>query len=109
MSEFNQNNPKFIAFVELLNEMWEESLLQKDPDNKNNIIIYRTGLDPEKYGVTEGWTSQNIFDAAKEVMEHYQNGDTELFDALKQHGYEARFTENGEFEMLARTDKEIER
>ena len=35
MNEFNENNPMFIAYVELLNALCEEGILQKNPSDED--------------------------------------------------------------------------
>ncbi len=99
------NNPKFIAYVHLLSAMCDEEILSKDPNNSNNILVYRTNMDESVYGVSEGWTSQNIFDAAQEIFNEAKQGTPSIFDALEENGFEAAFTENGDFEGLYKKDK----
>mgnify|MGYP006916289584 CR=1 FL=1 len=101
MNAKETDNIRFIAFVDLLNEMCEQDLLQRNPDNKSHVLIYRAEVDPEMYGVTEGWFSQNIFDAAHELFENIGNSRENLFEVLKQNGLQAIFDENGDFAELS--------
>ena len=98
--EFNEHNPKFISVVQLLEAMCQKCLLGRDPQNKYNIIIYRTNLDKEMYGITEGWVSQNLQQAASELF-HNRESFESLCDILKTKGYEPKFTKAGDFKELS--------
>lgn len=53
----------FCQCINLLSKLIKKGVLQKDPNNENNILVYRTaGCDNP-----EGWYSQNILDAATEL------------------------------------------
>lgn len=53
----------FCQCINLLSKLIKKGILQKDPNNENNILVYRTaGCDNP-----EGWCSQNILDAATEL------------------------------------------
>lgn len=106
MSEFNQDNPKYIGFVGLLDAMCEEGLIQRTPDDKSSILVFRAGMDEAEYGVSEGWFSQSLHDAAQEAMEAFRNGDNGLFETLKEQGYEVSFTKDGEFKSLNKVGTE---
>lgn len=109
--EYNADNPNFIGCVHLLEAMCDKGLLNENPDSEiypNHVLIYRTGLNKKEYGVTEGWLSQNIFDAAQELMEDMQAGDTSLYDALKEQGYKPVFDDSGDFVELSKIDCEKE-
>ncbi|MBR0542537.1 MAG: hypothetical protein IJK26_10110 [Clostridia bacterium] len=99
------NNPKFIAYVNLLQAMCDEGILSKDPNDANSILVYRTNMDESIYGVSEGWFSQNIFDAAQEVFDDVKRGVPSLLEALEESGFEVAFTESGDFEGLYKKDK----
>lgn len=58
------STPKFIGFVELLDAMCKEGIIQRDPEDSNAILVYRTNVDKQEYGVSEGWFSQNSFGRA---------------------------------------------
>ena len=99
------NNPKFIAYVNLLRAMCDEGILSKDPNDANSILVYRTNMDKDVYGISEGWFSQNIFDAAQEIFDEAKQGTPSILDALEESGYEVTFTESGDFEGLYKKDK----
>lgn len=109
-SEHNAENPKFIAYVHLLEAMCDINLLKMNPDKKSHVLVFKEHLDKDLYGKTEGWVSQNIFDVAQELMQAVQSGDTSLYDTLREEGYEPVFDESGEFTELAkiRCEKEME-
>lgn len=53
----------FCQCINLLSKLIKKGILQEDPNNENNILVYRTaGCDNP-----EGWYSQNILDAATEL------------------------------------------
>lgn len=103
---FSENNPQFIGLVNLLDAMCEEGLLQRNPDDRNSVLIYRSGVDANTYDASEGWFSQNIFAAAQEIMNDYEQGDRSFFDALKAQGYDVAFTDAGEFSKLIKTNED---
>ena len=102
--EHSRENPKFIALVKMFEAAIEEGILQKDPENDNNMLIYRTGIDAEIYGISEGWCSQPILDVASEMKSDLLNNNTESFEnlksALEEVGISPQFTEDGDFEGL---------
>ena len=97
--------PKFIAFVHLLEAMCDKGLLFKNPDIKNHIFTYRGQLDAKQYGQTEGWVSESITDTAHNIMVRFRNGNTTLFDFLKEKGFEPIFDECGDFIELKETKR----
>ena len=105
--EYEDNTPKFIGFVKLLDAMCKEGIIQRDPEDSNAILVYRANVDKREYGVSEGWFSQNIFEAAQETMKAYKEGDRSLFEALNEKGYVAVFTADGEFAELKKNEREI--
>lgn len=105
--EFEDNTPKFIGFVKLLDAMCKEGIIQRDPEDSNAILVYRTNVDKQEYGVSEGWFSQNIFEAAQETIKAYKEGDRSLFEALDKKVYSVVFTVDGEFAELKKNEREI--
>ncbi len=103
---FSENNPKFIGLVNLLDAMCEEGLLQRNPDDRNSVLIYRSGVDADTYEASEGWFSQNVFDVAQEIMDDCRNGDKSFFEALAEQGYDVAFTEAGKFSKLIKTNED---
>lgn len=106
--EIEDNTPKFIGFVKLLDAMCKEGIIQRDPEDSNAILVYRTNVDKQEYGVSEGWFSQNIFEVAQETIKAYKEGDRSLFEALDKKGYSAVFTVDGEFAELKKNGREID-
>lgn len=103
------DNIQFFAIVELLDTMCEKGMLQRNPENKDHVIVYRTGLDIEKYGVSEGFVSQHLFDVATELKLN-ENHEREGFcNALEQEGFQPVFDENGNFSELLEISREKNR
>ena len=113
MSEFSEDNPKFIAYVNMLDALVKEGCLNKNPDNENHILIYYDelpkGFISDSPKITEGWLSHNIFDVAKELF-HDKEECENLFEALKEKGIEPVFTSLGDFDYLKeiKAEREIE-
>ena len=99
--KFDENNPQFIGMVYLLDEMCRTCFLGRDPRNRNNIIIYRKGVRTEDGDIVDGWFSQSVFSAAKELTEQKESFES-LCSILKTKGVVPVFTKNGEFKELAR-------
>lgn len=96
----------FIECVQLIDTLIENDILHRDPNNFNNVLTYRTGLDKEKYGVTEGWCSENILDVtASELMIDIE-GQKYLRGELQKKGVELHFRE---YWRKNSTQKSIER
>ena len=114
--ELGKDNPKFIALVKMFEAAIDEGIFQKDPDNENNILIYRTGMDANIYGISEGWCSQPVMDVAGEMKTDllYNNpkGFESLKNALAEKGVIPQFTDDGDFDGLKKVkqpQKDIER
>ena len=73
--------------LKLLEKCIEEEVIQKDPERKDNIAIYREGGTE----APEGWYSENIFDVAQE-LQHDIDGQQILIEALKGKGIEFKTT-----------------
>lgn len=105
--ELNEYNLKFISVVQLLEAMCQKCLLGRDPQNKYNIIIYKTKLNEEEYGIKEGWVSQNLHEVASELF-HNRESFEFLCKFLKGKGYEPKFTKSGDFKELSFYKKKVE-
>ena len=55
----------FIETLQLLEKCIKNDIIKKDPNNKNNIFVYRE----KGTKFPEGWYSENIHTAAQELME----------------------------------------
>ena len=73
VSQIGAENDKdefpFLKIVEEINDLVKKGLLQVDPRNKNNILVYREKGDKNP----EGWYSENIFDVASELLHDPDN------------------------------------
>ena len=107
-----KNNPKFLGLVQLIDAAIKKGLIQQDPYNKNNIIVYCTDLDESLYGIKEGWCSANIIDTMREMKSRLSYGNRKDFDsfikALKNQGYVAEFSNEGDFLKLRKNENENE-
>lgn len=76
----------FIECVQLLDRLAKEGCIQRDPNNRNNILVYRSG-GPEK---PAGWHSDNLMSVASEVV---NNVDDQKFlrKTLAENGVEMVF------------------
>ena len=54
----------FLGTLYILEELFKKGILQKDPNNPNNMLIYRSAgtINPE------GWYSENIIETATELF-----------------------------------------
>lgn len=53
----------FVECLQLIDHLIREKILFQDPDNKNNVIVYREKGETSP----EGWCSENIHTAAREL------------------------------------------
>ena len=70
---FNEQNPMFYAYVEMLGALVKEGVLKTSSDSKSTLLLYKTNL-PTTFtqgtpleGKTEGWVAENIFSVAQHV------------------------------------------
>ena len=98
--EFSDTNPMFIAFVKLISELCNKGIVKKDKYNDNNVLIYKTNLDPSIYLCSEGLVSENIFRVAEELFRSKENR-ANLYNALmEEHSLVPVFTKNGDFDKF---------
>lgn len=66
--EIDKEN-KFIKIVNEIHEAIKKGVLKEDPNNKDNILVYRLAgnVDPE------GWYSENILNVASELINDENN------------------------------------
>lgn len=76
----------FYECLQLLEQLIQSKMLQQDPNNRNNVLIYREA------GVSspEGWYSENIHSVAGELMSDLP-GQTFLRQALVDNGISMEF------------------
>lgn len=76
----------FIECVQLLDKLVQKGYIQKDPNNKNNILVYREA--GTKY--PEGWYSENLMSSASELASDIE-GQKLLRNTLTQDGVSVQF------------------
>lgn len=66
MAEIKQT---FLGTLYILEELFKKGILQKDPNNTNNMLIYRSAgtINPE------GWYSENIIETATELFNNKED------------------------------------
>ncbi|MDO4647179.1 MAG: hypothetical protein Q4B26_00915 [Eubacteriales bacterium] len=69
--EVKKDGLSFIDCVDLLNMAAKKGLIDRDPNDRNSILVYRENVDPAVYGAKEGWFSENILSGA--APELFQN------------------------------------
>lgn len=76
----------FMECEQLLSKLIEEKYILKDPNNENNMLVYR------KAGTTypEGWYSENILSTASDLVNDLQ-GQKILRETLAKNGIEMQF------------------
>ena len=60
---------KYIDIVEQFEKAIDQGMIQRDPDDKDSILVYRS----EGTETPEGWYSQNILDVASEMYHDQEN------------------------------------
>ena len=61
MAEIKQT---FLGTMYILEELFKKEILQKDPNNTNNMFVYRSAGETDP----EGWYSENIVSVATELF-----------------------------------------
>lgn len=76
----------FIECLHLLRTLEKSKIIQVDPNNKDNLLIYRKAGD----SFPEGWYSENIFNIAQDLV---NNADDQRFleDVLEKRGIALTF------------------
>lgn len=73
-----QPNLNYINCVYLLQDSITHGIIQRDPDVKDNILLYRYAGPTEP----EGWYSENLMSVAQELL-HDPKGQKELLSAFR--------------------------
>ena len=60
---------RYIDIVEQIEAAIDQGMIQRDPDDKDSILVYRS----EGIETPEGWYSQNILDVASEMYHDQEN------------------------------------
>lgn len=76
----------FIECVQLLETLIENKIIQKDPNNKDNILVYRLAGTENP----EGWYSENILTSASEIF-HDEESQQFLRKLLEEKGIVLKF------------------
>lgn len=80
----------FYNTLELLHCAIKHEILQQDPNNNNNILVYRLAGTESP----EGWYSQNVHDVAREMFEDPKcEGQKAIMKELKGRGINPDFTD----------------
>lgn len=76
----------FIECVQLLETLIENGIIQKDLNNKDNILVYHLAGTENP----EGWYSENILTSASELL-HDEESQQFLRDVLEEKGISLKF------------------
>ncbi len=57
----------FYECLQLLEKLIENDIISKDPNNENNVLVYRMAGEPKELN-PEGWYTENIFDTAHDLV-----------------------------------------
>lgn len=66
-----KNNKTFLGLTYIINELLKIDVLQYDPENHDNMLIYRSASENNP----EGWYSQNILSAVSELFQDKEQMD----------------------------------
>lgn len=113
----NKENLNFYGCMKLLEACIKAERIHIDPNNQNNILIYRAvGNPPDKF--PEGWYSENIHNTAKDLMEDI-GGQKALLGVLKEENIEFKirpiylkgydFLEKSDSALKKKNDYDMER
>ncbi len=76
----------YIECVQLLEKLVENGYIQKDPNNADNILVYRqAGVENP-----EGWYTENLMSSASDLMRD-EKGQKFLRETLAKDGIEMQF------------------
>ena len=105
--KFNEQNPMFYAYVEMLGALVKEGVLKTSSDSKSTLLLYKTNL-PTTFtqgtpleGKTEGWVAENIFSVAQSLFNN-KDERAEFYKTIKEKGIIPTFNENGTFKCLTK-------
>lgn len=79
---------KFINVVELLKFAVDAKLIQQNPENKNQILIYFT----KSKDYPEGFYWENVLDAAQDLLTK-PDDQKMIYEKIKETGMEMTFSE----------------
>lgn len=67
----SENNKTFLGLMYIIDELLKTGILQYDPENHDNMLVYRSAGENS----TEGWYSQNILSAVSELFQDKEQVD----------------------------------
>ena len=91
-----ENSP-LLQWVRLLGDMTEKGILKRDPEDKNSLLVYRTAGTQNP----EGWYSQNIFEAARELLND-EKSQYSMLNALGNAGWMPVYSPEGKYQEIIR-------
>lgn len=68
----------FLGLLYVVNEMLEKGIFQKDPNNQDNMLVYRAASPTHP----EGWYSENIHSAVSDLFHDTESMDYVLHEAV---------------------------
>lgn len=60
-----ENDKTFLGLMHIIDELLKTGILQYDPENHDNMLVYRSAGENSP----EGWYSQNILSAVSELFQ----------------------------------------
>lgn len=60
-----ENDKTFLGLMYIIDELLKTGILQYDPENHDNMLVYRSAGENN----SEGWYSQNILSAVSELFQ----------------------------------------
>lgn len=75
----HENKRTFLGLLYVMDEMLDKNIFQRDPNNPNNMLIYRTGSAT----TPKGWYSENICSATSDLFQDEKSMEYVLEEAIK--------------------------
>lgn len=94
-----KREPKFIAYVKMLDALAKEGMVARDPNNRNNLLVYRERVKMEDGSFVSGWFTENIFEVAQELFMSEEDRNS-LFSVVRERGKTVVFSDSGDFVEL---------
>lgn len=88
---------------QLLDVFVDNDLIQRDPNNSDNVLVYRAGNSLNE----EGWYSENIFEVAQDLLNDI-DGQYFLRKELADRGIEIEFEGVTEFLLFSFEERNAE-
>ena len=68
MYTLNKKGEKYLRILRLIDKAIKDGILHVDPNNENNILVYRLAGP----NTPEGWYSENVHTIARELLNNRQ-------------------------------------